>query len=253
MKWRIAALIVLTSQLLFGVSSLRANVSILSATGEFGCTQTTITYEVDNPGAHDITVARVRNLTTGQTLYSKWIHHINLQTPVYSTTLPYQSQNSGDVLVGEVEIYRESIGPPWIPELLDTMTTNTGTLSDCPTPVELPEEPCGDGRLDTNCQSIAIYPNMDEGGSSITVWIVYPGNSTGSFGFHVTAEELAALPGNPEEPIMVIHSGDNYATLYWLPSNEYQINVGPNEENKVFVYRFTTLPGPIEFETFILP
>lgn len=65
-----------------------------------------------------------------------------------------------------------------------------------------------------------------------------------------TASELAKLPDNPTENTLI----EQYYefALYKLTTGEYQLNVGPDPENKVFVIDFTGCPASNVYEsTFI--
>jgi LysM repeat protein len=64
------------------------------------------------------------------------------------------------------------------------------------------------------------------------------------FGFFVSAPQLASLPRTQPHPTLrVAQSQDGFAVLYWLDSNEYQINAGPDFEGKTFVFRFAIFPN----------
>jgi hypothetical protein len=107
---------------------------------------------------------------------------------------------------------------------------------------------CDDGRINYNdCEPVAIYPVNDEGSHGIEVWIVDT-SPVGRFGFFVSAQDLDALPENPAAPIKIASSKDGFATLYKLPSGEYQVNAGPDKEGKTFIFRFDGLP-PGEYPT----
>lgn len=58
----------------------------------------------------------------------------------------------------------------------------------------------------------------------------------------VEIDGLAALPANPDEPLEVASTNDRYVVLYKLPSGEYQTNIGPDTEGKIFVYVFEIDP-----------
>jgi hypothetical protein len=57
----------------------------------------------------------------------------------------------------------------------------------------------------------------------------------------LTSAELAKLPETPEENLLV----DEYyeIALYKLTSGEYQINVGPDADGKVYVLNFNNCPA----------
>jgi len=67
---------------------------------------------------------------------------------------------------------------------------------------------------------------------------------------YLTGEELAELPETPEENLLV----DEYYeyTFYKLTSGEYQVNVGPDAEGKVYVVNFVGCPATdVRESTFI--
>jgi hypothetical protein len=73
------------------------------------------------------------------------------------------------------------------------------------------------------------------------------GRGRGYKAIYVTARELAKLPEFPEENTL-IEQYYEYA-LYKLTSGEYQVNVGPMAENKVYVVTFTGCPATEVKET----
>lgn len=102
---------------------------------------------------------------------------------------------------------------------------------------------CDDGRMNINlCEPIAIYPIYDDEGTHIVIYNVERGDDIGEFALFLSADDLTDVPDSLEVPIELARSQDGFVTVYYLPSNEYQINVGPDDEGKVFVYRFTTIP-----------
>lgn len=67
------------------------------------------------------------------------------------------------------------------------------------------------------------------------------GSGRGYKAIYVSARELAKLPEFPEENTL-IEQYYEYA-LYKLTSGEYQVNVGPLEEKKVYVVIFNGCPA----------
>jgi hypothetical protein len=111
-----------------------------------------------------------------------------------------------------------------------------------------PSRLCDDGRINyNNCDKVAIYPMADEDSYGLEVWIVdnvdFP-----SFGFFVSAADLDKLPDKPARNIRIAASKDGRTVLYKLTTGEYQVNYGPDEEGKVFVYTFNGLP-PTDYPT----
>ena len=63
----------------------------------------------------------------------------------------------------------------------------------------------------------------------------------------LTSAELAALPENPEQHMLV----DQYyeIAMYKLTTGEFQINYGPDAEGKVYVLNFTGCPAQNIYES----
>jgi hypothetical protein len=101
---------------------------------------------------------------------------------------------------------------------------------------------CDDGRINFNhCDKIAIYLVNDEDGVGLQVLIVdhliVPRGA-----IFVSAAELDALPDNPARNTLIAQSKDGLVKFYKLAGGEYQINYGPDANNKVFVFRWTGMP-----------
>jgi hypothetical protein len=109
---------------------------------------------------------------------------------------------------------------------------------------DLPGEPtvsCGgtpnsDNRL-SNTPNGAVYATED----GITA-IGITNLGEGAF-VTVTAAELAELPANPEENMLLASSGDGYTSVYLLTTGEYQVNIGPDQNGNVSVVIFTGIPA----------
>ncbi|MDZ4769622.1 MAG: hypothetical protein SGJ24_10865 [Chloroflexota bacterium] len=63
----------------------------------------------------------------------------------------------------------------------------------------------------------------------------------------VTNSELAKLPANPEQNMLVKERG--VIALYKLTTGEYQVNVGPDAEGKIYVVNFDGCPAENVRET----
>lgn len=120
-------------------------------------------------------------------------------------------------------------------------TANATGPTTTSTPLTTPAA-CDDGRINYNhCDKIAMYAMSDEGGFGLDVLIVdhliVPRGA-----IFVSAAELDALPDNPARNILIATSPDGLVRFYKLAGGEYQVNYGPDEDNKVFVFRWTGLP-----------
>jgi hypothetical protein len=193
------------------------------------CSSATVTYSATNSGGSDVANIVVENLTTGTTIAS------TDDSPFGATvTLTFPPQPIGSSLQITVSTL-DSVSTPAI---------NCGSLADGQSGSGLKPE-CTDGRLNAyDCEPLAIYAVPDEGGFGVQVWIVEAEDKgMGRFGFFVSAQELDALPDNPEVPILVAESDDGFAKLYKLPSGQLQFNGGPDFEGKTFEFLFTDFPN----------
>lgn len=105
-----------------------------------------------------------------------------------------------------------------------------------------PPGACDDGRINyLHCDKIAMYAVPDEGSFALDVLIVdhlvVPRGAV-----FVSAADLAALPAKPESNLLIATSPDGLVVFYKLRSGEYQVNYGPDEDNKVFSFRWRGLP-----------
>lgn len=105
-------------------------------------------------------------------------------------------------------------------------------------PVGLPFNP-QDGRLNPDAGATAAFYAPPDG--SLQVYGV-DAQSHGYPAIYVSPEEVAALPAAPEANLKIAESDDGKIALYKLTTGEYQLNVGPDFEGKVFVYIFAGDP-----------
>lgn len=112
-----------------------------------------------------------------------------------------------------------------------------------------PSATCDDGRLNPECDVVAIYAIEDSEGVHMQVWYVLPEGENGRFAFMRYQNELDALPDHPEEAVLVAASPDNYVRLYWLSDNTFQINAGPDREGKQRIFNFSSFPGAVRAST----
>lgn len=111
---------------------------------------------------------------------------------------------------------------------------------------------CNDGRLNIYmCEPLAIYAVDYDGEDGMVSYFIYWGNDFGHFAFEITPEELAALPTDVEEVCVIASSANGLAVAYLLPSGEIQVNAGPDNEGKVFIYRFSEFPSIPDVDTYM--
>lgn len=93
----------------------------------------------------------------------------------------------------------------------------------------------------------AVYTNVDKNDNcKILILDINPDNGRPTLALDVSARRLARLPETPKENVLI----DQYyeISLFKLTSGEYQVNVGPDAENKVKVLRFMGCPATDVFE-----
>lgn len=114
----------------------------------------------------------------------------------------------------------------------------TGTAYAC-LPCDCPDN------TSVNCWGpYQLYTDPDEEGNcTIAVWVVEGGQ--GKEALLVTAEEIAELPPVEEiENYMLVGDALNgYVSLYKLQNGQYQVNVGPDGEGKVYTTNWTGCPA----------
>jgi hypothetical protein len=70
-------------------------------------------------------------------------------------------------------------------------------------------------------------------------------NSNGIRVISQSARRLALVPANPPQNVLLAKNDTYKIYLYKLTSGEYQVNVGPDRESKVFQIRWTGCPANI--------
>ncbi len=92
-------------------------------------------------------------------------------------------------------------------------------------------------------------PTNADGDCWIDIWLI-EGNEGRRY-IRVRTDVLADYPEFPETNTLIRERGP--IALYKLTSGEYQINVGPDAENKVHVINFTGCPaGNVVESTFVM-
>lgn len=119
--------------------------------------------------------------------------------------------------------------------------TASGFSGNAPSALGAPPA-CDDGRINYfHCDKIAMFAISDEDGVGLNVLIVdhleVPRGA-----IFVSAADLEALPEKPARNTLIAGSADGLVKFYKLSSGEYQVNYGPDADNKVFVFRWTGLP-----------
>ncbi len=83
-------------------------------------------------------------------------------------------------------------------------------------------------------------------GNTLTLTSFGP-DGTSNETLQIDMEELASLPDNSDEAQEVASTSDGYVVLYKLPASDaqasnFQVNIGPDKEGKIFVYVFEINP-----------
>ena len=114
---------------------------------------------------------------------------------------------------------------------------------------------CTDHRS-VNCFGpYALYtPTEKDETCSIDIWSIEV-DGQGKRAIKLTSADLAKLPDAEkiENYVTVKSTKNNFITLYKLASGQYQINVGPDGEGKVYVIDFTGCPvSDVRESTFVV-
>lgn len=203
---------------------------LVMGSASFTCSSVTFSFSNDtNPFSWDFAHVRVTNLNTGTVIYDDWpVGPYGDKSPY---TVNFPSQPSGSNLQLEVEVEPNTVSATGV----CTATDNASPLGGAPQ--------CQDARINKyNCEPVAIYPVKTDAGYDLVVYKILP-DGQGQFSFSVSAADLAALPSHPDAPVLVAADPNGFASLYWLPSNEYQIVAGPDAEGKMFKFIFRNFPG----------
>lgn len=89
-----------------------------------------------------------------------------------------------------------------------------------------------------------LYTPATDDSCAIDIWLVE--GDSGRRYVRVTSAQLAKLPEFPEHNMLIRERGP--VALYKLTSGEYQVNVGPDAEGKVYTTTFTGCPAENVYE-----
>ena len=104
--------------------------------------------------------------------------------------------------------------------------------------------PCEDGRTTSNlCEPLAIYSLISDDGIGMIIYSTPRGVNVGTFALYIAAEDFDALPADIETSCVIAASDDNRVVAYLLPTGEIEVNHGPDEDGRVFIYRYTGFPS----------
>ncbi len=133
-----------------------------------------------------------------------------------------------NISVDDISIVAEALGQP---------NFNDGRLNnyDPGAPVAIYGVDFGNGI------GLHIYRNSNEDNQVI-----------GRLGLIVTPEDIASVPEKPEQNTVIKRSKDGSIALYRLTTGEFQINVGPDFEGKIYVFIFTQLAVNTGYTSFDL-
>ncbi len=88
-----------------------------------------------------------------------------------------------------------------------------------------------------------LFTDSDENGENCTIDVWLVAGTEGRRAFRLTPREQARLPEVEDMTENIVLEEVSGATLYYLMSGEYQLNVGPDHENKVHTINFTGCPA----------
>lgn len=88
-----------------------------------------------------------------------------------------------------------------------------------------------------------LFTDSDEDGENCTIEVWLVAGDKGERAFRVTPREQSRLPLPEEMDENVVVEEVSGATLYWLMSGEYQLNVGPDGEGKVHTINWEGCPA----------
>lgn len=198
----------------------------------FTCSSVTFSFSNDsNPWAWDFAEVRVTNVDTATEIYSGGVTPYGDDSPY---TVNFPTQPGGSNLRLDLQVDTRIVSAA-------AACTNAGHQVPLLPSGSAPQ--CHDNRINRyNCGPVAIYPVATDAGYDLVVYQITP-TGQGVFLFSVSAGDLAALPSHPAAPVLVAADPNGFAALYWLPSNEYQIVAGPDDEGKMFKFIFTEFPG----------
>jgi hypothetical protein len=90
-----------------------------------------------------------------------------------------------------------------------------------------------------------IYTDPDESGNcTISIWIV-EADGQGKETLTLTAEDITELPAAEaiDKYVLLDDALNGYVSLYKLQNGQFQVNVGPDGEGKVYVTNWTGCPA----------
>ena len=97
-----------------------------------------------------------------------------------------------------------------------------------------------------NCYGpYSVYTITRNDGTCAIVVFALDENSNGIRVISQSARRLALVPANPPQNVLLAKNDTYQIYLYKLTSGEYQVNVGPDREAKVFQIRWTGCPADI--------
>lgn len=85
----------------------------------------------------------------------------------------------------------------------------------------------------------AIIQTRSDGSLNI---ISLGANGTSTIVLDIAATKLASLPDYPTTNTKIGGTSDNFVQVFKLTTGEYQANIGPDNEGKIFVYVFSVDP-----------
>lgn len=207
---------------------------LVMGSASFTCSSVTFSYDNDASEGWDEAVVTVTNLSTGDSLYDSTGTYRFSPWGSGPDTVNFAPQAGGSTLQLTIQVNSRVVSA-------EGVCVSAGSSIPLVSSGGAPQ--CQDARINKyNCEPVAIYPVKTDAGYDLVVYKILP-DGQGQISFSVSAADLAALPSHPDAPLLVATSPDGFASLYWLPSNEYQIVAGPDAEGKMFKFIFRQFPG----------
>jgi hypothetical protein len=189
----------------------------------FSCNQIQVSYTSDDSMGEDEAIITIINTDTNLIIYQspplRFLHDVFGGT--YTINFPAQPEGSNLIIDVDAGATDRSKG------VCSGLVNGNSAIA------------FADGRFcfGRGEADIALFPDGDG-------LLIYRLNEddTGEKIFEFSGEELSEIVSNPEANILIANTADNFVRFYRLSSGQYQINVGPNEEGKVYVCIFEAIP-----------
>lgn len=218
--------------------------------GVFHCDEVALNFASDYGGTNYLRVL----VTPGDTVVSSAVP-FTADGTFQPVTIPLApTQSAGTMLKVQ---YASDAGGPWYDAYYQTAGQVVGS---CVVP-EPPDEPTGEDTQETAPEpppsGLLPYQLIGWEGARLSILVqtdpFTPDNpmlmfyqineqSEGTLIFYISKKMLSEYPDTPAAPIVIFESDDGKYRFSKLPNGEYEVRVGPDNENKVHLVYFTGVP-----------